>query len=254
MSNLNSLSRGASMGDVTFSSGAIVLVTGIAGVLAAAIRYVFSLSIRAKDDQYSAVIAAKDAQYAAVLAVKDAQFASVMRDRDAYRTLGNQAVQAIESTVNVERNKQGKPPFDQVAPVVPEHHSPVTQEQQDAADFATTRARLTAATLNLGMPVLEAPPPVAGGPVSVHEAPAPAEPVAEGGVVGVHEAPAPAEPAVISEEENSPVRQEEQDAPDLITMQARLTAARLELSLLELRSLLGTERIARSGPTEGDGE
>jgi hypothetical protein len=78
-------------------------------------------------------------------------------DSVAYRQIADEAVANLEASINQTREERGEPPLATLAPVVPEHSSPTTAHQREAADLATLRARLVASTLALGLPPREQP-------------------------------------------------------------------------------------------------
>lgn len=82
--------------------------------------------------------------------------ADLLAERNSYRDMATEAIQKLEIAVNQERETAGDAPFVPLAPVVPEHSSPVTPLQAETAAIATLRSRLVAATLALG---LEPPEP-----------------------------------------------------------------------------------------------
>lgn len=142
--------------EVTFSTEAIVAVGGLLGALAGAIGYIFRLLMQSKDAQIAA-----------------AEAATKLRDEESakksYKEIAEEAVAMAELRVNRERRASGYESTRVVAPVVPEHSSPVTTEQQKTADLQTLRARVTAATLALGLPAREPGAPEGGGPPVVSE-------------------------------------------------------------------------------------
>jgi len=93
------------------------------------------------------------------------RIASVESEAKSWKEMYAEAIDVVESKVNEKRADSGKQPFTVIAPIVPEHSSPVTEEQQKTADLQTARARLTAATLALGLPAREAGTPVGESPV-----------------------------------------------------------------------------------------
>ncbi len=126
------------LGDVSFTTEGIVVIGGLLGALVTAVVFLFKLYDKSKDRQINDLIS----------------------ERNSYREMAAEAVAAVESNVNELRTLRGQPRFVPIAPVVPEHNSPVTPAQQDTADLQTIRARLTAATLALGLPAREAGQPV----------------------------------------------------------------------------------------------
>ncbi len=66
---------------------------------------------------------------------------------DVWRSIAQGAVVALETTVDAQRSADGLAPMVLVAPVEPEHSSPVSALQRAVAEMATWRARLVAAEL-----------------------------------------------------------------------------------------------------------
>lgn len=118
--------------DIAFTTEGGVVIGGLLTALASAVAVLFKLVISGKDQQ-----------------IKDAQ-----SERDSYKEISLEAVDRIEKVAHKEKITV---PY--VAPVVPEHSSPTTSKQQDSANLQTLRARLVAATLQLGQPPREASPP-----------------------------------------------------------------------------------------------
>ena len=77
--------------------------------------------------------------------------AQVKEERDTWKKLADGAVSNLEYAANVQRKKAGMSPLTELAPVVPEHSSPTSKRQEETAEMATMRARLTAAVLSLGL-------------------------------------------------------------------------------------------------------
>lgn len=74
------------------------------------------------------------------------------RRADVFELMSRQAIHALEIAADQKRKATGIPNPPRVAPVQPEHHSDVTQQQQDVADLGTLRARYAAAICVLGIP------------------------------------------------------------------------------------------------------
>jgi hypothetical protein len=92
------------------------------------------------------------------------QVKDLKEDNKSHRQIGDEAVTALETVANQKRAADGKPPFKALASVVPEENSPVSEEQQRAADLQTSRAKLVAAKL-----ILELPPREPGTPETAEE-------------------------------------------------------------------------------------
>jgi hypothetical protein len=117
------------MNDVTFSAGALVIISGMLTTIVGGMVGLFRL----------------------LLAAKDHEIDSVTRQRDAYEKLAIQSVGAMEAAVNRNRKEAGHAPFDVIPPVVPQHNSPITDEQQYDANLETLKARAAAARRALGI-------------------------------------------------------------------------------------------------------
>jgi len=72
-------------------------------------------------------------------------------ERESYKGIARDALKHLESVINRDLASRGSPPFVAIAPVIPEHQSPSTPDQQERAMMATLRARLVAAEKNLGI-------------------------------------------------------------------------------------------------------
>lgn len=109
------------LADITFSAEGVAVIGVLLTALSGTVAYLFKLSIKTKDEQ---------------LAI--------------YKKLSDEAIAVAEIAAIRERRRRGLAPHDKKAPVVPEHDSPVTPEQQETADAASQRARLVRARLELG--------------------------------------------------------------------------------------------------------
>ncbi len=110
---------------------------GYIASLSAAVALVFKLLMRSKDEQ----------------------LAEMTSQRNSYRQMAYESTAHLETLARRKRDKDGKPPVEPLLPIVPEHDSPTTRKQLDAADLQTARAKLTAATLALELPA-RAPGPL----------------------------------------------------------------------------------------------
>jgi len=97
--------------------------------------------------------------FTTLMTVRAAELTAMKSDRDSWREMAEELGVNIEKAVNRHRASKGLPAFTAMAPVVPEHSSPVTDKQQQAADIGTMRARLVAATKELGLEPRESAPP-----------------------------------------------------------------------------------------------
>jgi hypothetical protein len=126
--------------DVTFSTEAVAAITLLGGGLVTAVVFLFRLVIKSKDDAATAMFVAKDVA-----------FAEMREQRDTFKKMGQEAVGLLEEHVNQERQSRGAPRLDRLPAVIPEHNSPTTQKQEDAAALATLRAMLTALRREMGI-------------------------------------------------------------------------------------------------------
>jgi hypothetical protein len=116
--------------DVHFGTGEIAVITTLLGAVVAALSIIFKL----------------------LMAAKDAALVDCKAERDNYRSVANDAVRIMQAAMAKQREAQGEPPIKVIAPVLPEHQSPVTPAEQETAHQATLRAAVTAAALELGVP------------------------------------------------------------------------------------------------------
>jgi len=114
--------------DVTLSTEAVVAIGALLSGLALAVSALFKM----------------------LIASKDSQLAEERTQRKAYQDIAEDAVDVLDRRATVHVEETGQPPVVPVAPVLPEHSSPVSDKQLAASEFATTRAKLTAAKLALG--------------------------------------------------------------------------------------------------------
>jgi hypothetical protein len=70
---------------------------------------------------------------------------------DSYQQIAAKALDRLETKVHGETDPPGSVRPDLLAPVVPEHSSPMTERQRRTADIATQRARLVAVDFALGI-------------------------------------------------------------------------------------------------------
>lgn len=143
----------ALLADISFTTEGAVAIGALMTALAGAVAVVFKLLIKSKDDQLAMAAAAAEKR------LRDEE-----SQKKSYKEIAEEAVAMAELRVNRERGAAGRSAAKTVAPVVPEHSSPVSQEQQKTADLQTLRARVTAAGLDLKLPPREPGPPEGGPP------------------------------------------------------------------------------------------
>jgi hypothetical protein len=146
------------LADVVFTTEGIVTIGALLSATTGAVVYVFRLLLAEKDTARAAAAAAATIE----LERAKAEGATRLKDKEdaskSYKEIAAEAVAALEKKAE-ERLGSALPA--KIAPVVPEHSSPVSVAQQEAADLQTLRARVTAATLALGLPARTSTPPVA---------------------------------------------------------------------------------------------
>lgn len=120
---------------VEFSAEALVVIGTLLSAVVGALVFIFKL-----------LMASKDAQHAD----KELQLSSMKAERDDYRKMAAAAIHDTEQAVIRWREvSQQSPGVPKLAPVVPEHNSPSTEAQRDAARFATLQAARVAAQLQM---------------------------------------------------------------------------------------------------------
>ncbi len=110
---------------MSFSAEGVVVISALLACLAGAITKLFML----------------------LLAAKDESMARIISTRESWRHMAEVATTALEEIARLKRIELNQPVVVPLAPVNPEHSSPPTEEQIEAAEIATLRARLTAAIL-----------------------------------------------------------------------------------------------------------
>ena len=103
------------------------------------------------DRQQMKLTMADDASALATIVASAARATASQAAVDSYRSMADEAVKQLEDAANTDRATHGLDPLEVLAAVVPEHNSPVTEQQAETAAVATMRARLTAASLSLGV-------------------------------------------------------------------------------------------------------
>jgi hypothetical protein len=148
-------------GDVRISPALMTLLGAmflpLLGAAGAAIGVMFRTIVKANEDEKARILQASNLHIAAVERDKDAYYAELKKERDAFRSMLVSAVANLEAAGAERLKESGLVPPRPLAPVIPESNSPPTKEQQDAADMATLGAKLTAASLVLGLPARPKP-------------------------------------------------------------------------------------------------
>lgn len=136
------------MGDITFSAGALAVITALLTALSGTIGLLFR----------------------ALMASKDASLKDMTTQRDSYQKMAAQSIAALELAANRARRARGELPFVPIPAVVAEHNSPTTQAQADTAEFQTLLARGTRAARMLALPALNELPTEAEDVADVDDA------------------------------------------------------------------------------------
>lgn len=139
-------------GDIRFSPAGLAVIGTLLTALAATVRKLYLDGLAANAARYDQLLKESAADKTEAARDRDAREADLKKERDTVRNMLVSAVANLEIAAGQARKLRGIAPLDKVADVVPEANSPPTQEQIDTADLATLRARLTAASLSLGLP------------------------------------------------------------------------------------------------------
>lgn len=102
-------------------------------------------------DEYKDIVKDQRGQ----LAQKDDRIRYLEQRGDSLRGIADTALDALEDAAKKKLADEGKPAVVPVAAVIAERRSPVTKEEKEAAELATSRARLVAASLALDLPPRE---------------------------------------------------------------------------------------------------
>lgn len=114
-----------------------LIISGLAGTLVAVTTFLYK-----KNEQlHESRLAEQRLQYEARIKALDEQ-------RKSYKEIAEEAVKVAEAKLEDKLPKK-------LAPVVPEHASPTSKEQEETAELATLRQRVTAVTLAADMPPRE---------------------------------------------------------------------------------------------------
>lgn len=125
------------LAEVTFSTEGIVVIGTLLTALAGAVAVLFKM----------------------LTANRDAEIVALKANAASWEEMAKELGINIEKAVNRKRAAEGLAPFEVIKPIVPEHSSPVTMQQQSTADIGTMRARLVAAAKELNLPQRPVPPP-----------------------------------------------------------------------------------------------
>lgn len=102
-------------------------------------------------DEYREIVADQRSQ----LAQRDARIASLERRGDSLKQITEEALATVEEMAKQKAAAEGKVIATPLVPVIPERNSPVTKEEIEAAELATVRGRMVAASVALGLPARE---------------------------------------------------------------------------------------------------
>lgn len=126
---------------IVISTEAMVIVGGVVAALVSGITYLFFM-----------LTSNRSAELVTQREMFEKRIAAIESDKKSWQEMTLELGINIEKAVNRKRAAEGLAPFEVMKPVVPEHSSPVTLAQQQTADISTMRARLVAATKELGLP------------------------------------------------------------------------------------------------------
>lgn len=87
-----------------------------------------------------------------LIAAKDSALADAKATAENYKSVANDAVRIMQAALVKQKEAEGQVGVRQLAPVQPEHQSPVTPAEAVTAHQATLRAAVTAGALQLGVP------------------------------------------------------------------------------------------------------
>lgn len=108
----------------------------------------------------TAVVGALTVIFKLLMAAKDAALADAKATGENYKSVANDAVRIMQAALIKQKEAEGQVGIRQLAPVQPEHQSPVTEVELTTANQATLRAAVTAAALELGLPPRSNPPDI----------------------------------------------------------------------------------------------
>ncbi len=117
----------ADTNDIAFSPAGIAVITALLGTVAGCVVVIFKL----------------------FLVSKDAMIAELREQRDSLKKVADRAVASLEAEAERQQLTRGETPIPRLKPVAPEHNSPTSERQQQAADLGTLQAREVAAKLAL---------------------------------------------------------------------------------------------------------
>jgi hypothetical protein len=158
--------------EVSFSTTEVIgLISSVVVAMAVAIGFVFKLLVKNYDTQ----VASKDKDFERMVADKDKQLADQKsgyerqlvdeRSRSlSWKKIAGNAVSIAESGIPSEKRVA------QLAAVVGEANSPMTDKEKEDAELQTVRARLVAVTLAAGLPARVAETDTGGGLVPLSAA------------------------------------------------------------------------------------
>lgn len=144
---LNSIAGVAAM---TVGSGTTNAPVPIASMVAQAALIAALVTLKT----FMAIIAQYQTNLVAYFQRQAAESAKSADDLERLEKITDSAVEGLEDLANAHLAKEGKKPFTAIAPVTPEHQSPVTASQQHDALYRTLKARVTAARLLLDLPLM----------------------------------------------------------------------------------------------------
>lgn len=148
--------------DPLATAGAAGGIVTIAGLIGGAVVWFVSYRKGLRSDsivEWQQLLKEQKAMAQAVSDRQESRIKDLEGQKKSYKEMAEEAIEVSEREVNAKRSSEGKKPFPPIANVVAEHHSPVTIEQQEAADLQTARARITAVKVALDLPPRQAGEP-----------------------------------------------------------------------------------------------
>jgi hypothetical protein len=138
---------------VEFSVEAMVVIASLLTALVTALVFIYNQFTKSQELRIAEQKAQAELRFIEQKSSYELRIKELDDQRKSYKEISSEAISALEAQANEKRLKQGKEPLKVIAPVVPEHSSPVTKEQQETADLQTMRARAVAIAVALDLPV-----------------------------------------------------------------------------------------------------
>jgi hypothetical protein len=135
------------LGEISFTNEGAAVIGILMSALAGAIGILWK-----KND------AGHERELTDVKLQRDKELADMKAQRDSYKEIGHEAVTNLGLVRALHPEAIVPTMIPRLVPVIPEHNSPTTQVQRDAAELQTMRAQLVAETLRLGLPARKEAP------------------------------------------------------------------------------------------------